>query len=60
MPLATAALATAAAAEVPLPPGVTPPPPPAKGALRLPLVFRDGTMALGPVPLGDAPVLSVR
>ena len=60
VPLAIAALATAAAAEVPLPLGVTPPPPLAKGALRLPLVFRNGRMTLGPVPLGDAPVLSVR
>lgn len=60
VPLASAALATAAAAEVPLPAGVTPPPPAANGQLRLPLVFSDGRMALGPVPLGDAPVLSVR
>ncbi|WP_134724374.1 DUF2125 domain-containing protein [Paracoccus luteus] len=56
--LANAALATAAAAEVALPAGVTPPAPAAAGEMRLPLVFRDGKMFLGPLPLGRAPVLS--
>lgn len=30
---------------------------PQEGELRLPLVFANGRMALGPIPLGDAPLL---
>lgn len=52
------ALDGAAAAEVELPPGITPPAPPADGEIRVPLIFREGRMFLGPLGLGDAPLFS--
>lgn len=56
VPLAMTALATAAATDTTLPPGITAPPAPAQGTLRLPVIFRDGKTFIGPVGVGDAPV----
>lgn len=53
--LAGTTLEQAAAAELVLPETVTPPAPPADGELRIPLIFRDGRVFLGPLPLGEAP-----
>lgn len=54
--LADTALQQAAEAPVELPAGVPAPAEPAKGELRVPLIFRDGRMFLGPLPLGEAPL----
>lgn len=57
--LADTALQAAAEAEVTLPTGVPAPPEPARGELRVPLIFRDGKVFLGPLPLGEAPLFPV-
>lgn len=54
--LAGNALEQVAATE--LPATIPAPDAPAAGELRIPLIFRDGRMFLGPLPLGDAPRLS--
>ncbi|MBB1490102.1 DUF2125 domain-containing protein [Paracoccus sp. MC1854] len=53
--LANTALDQVAQTEVALPPGTPAPPDPARGEKRIPLIFRDGKVFLGPLPLGDAP-----
>lgn len=55
--LAGSALEQAAAAETKLPATTPAPDKPAPGELRIPLIFRDGRMFLGPLPLGAAPRL---
>ncbi|MDO5369466.1 DUF2125 domain-containing protein [Paracoccus sp. (in: a-proteobacteria)] len=54
--LADTALQQAAEMPVELPAGVPAPAEPAKGELRVPLIFRDGKAFLGPLPLGEAPL----
>lgn len=54
--LAGTALETVAQAGAELPPGIPAPAEPQKGESRIPLIFRDGRMFLGPVPLGEAPL----
>ena len=56
--LAGTALEQAAAAEVELPAATQAPDDPGPGELRIPLIFRDGRVFLGPLPLGNAPRLS--
>lgn len=53
--LAETALQQAAEMPVDLPAGVPAPADPARGELRVPLIFRDGKSFLGPVPVGEAP-----
>ena len=55
--LAGTALEQAAAAEIDLPATTPAPNEPAPGELRIPVIFRDGRMFLGPLPLGEAPRL---
>ena len=55
--LAGTALDAAAALQPDLPPGTPVPAEPAKGELRIPLIFRDGQSFMGPIPLGTAPLL---
>ena len=57
MALAGTALDAAAAMKPDLPAGTPAPAEPAKGELRIPLIFRDGQSFLGPIPLGTAPLL---
>ena len=54
--LAGTAVATVAAADIDLPAGVPAPAPPADGELRIPVVFKDGKVWLGPLALAPAPV----
>lgn len=54
--LADTALQQAAETPVDLPAGVPAPAEPAKGELRVPLIFRDGKAFLGPLALGEAPL----
>lgn len=55
-PLAGTAMEQVAQTEIELPPGIPAPPAPAQGESRIPLVFRDGRMFLGPIAIGDAPM----
>lgn len=54
--LAGTALEQVAQAEVELPPGIPAPPEAARGEQRIPLIFREGRMFLGPIAIGDAPL----
>lgn len=56
--LAGTALEQAAATEIDLPATTPAPDEPRPGELRIPVIFRDGRMFLGPLPLGEAPRLS--
>lgn len=57
--LASTAIEEIARTEVELPAGIAPPPAPARGEQRVPVIFRDGKMFLGPLPLGEAPLFPV-
>lgn len=60
VPLAGTALETAATTPVDLPPGVPAPADPADGEFRIPLLFRDGTLHLGALPLGPVALFGAR